>query len=141
MSDSASEEEKTVPDVLKEAASAVFNEIGAGHSERVYHNSMETELSHRGLPFSSEGSLPVYYRGKSVGFRKPDMFVGEEDDKDVIVELKAGESRSGEEQLLSYVGLGKNDENIELEAAVLIEFTEGGPSVTTVSIPDGDEDE
>lgn len=118
---------------VKEAAEDVYEELGFGHSERVYHNALEVELSHAGVPFSSEGSVPVYYRGKSVGYRKPDLFVGDDSESITVVELKA-RPNSGEEQLRSYVALGENDANIEIEAAILINFTPDG--VITLTLPE-----
>lgn len=118
------------------AAEAVFDKLGFGHSERIFHNALEVELSHRGVPFSSEGSVPVYYRGKSVGYRKPDLFVGEDNESITVVELKARPDK-GEEQLRSYVTLGEDDANIEIDRALLINFTPDG--VTSLTLPDDDE--
>jgi GxxExxY protein len=121
---------------VAQAARAVFKELGYGHSERVYHNALEVELSHEGVPFSSEGSVPVYYRGKSVGYRKPDLFVGEDEDSITVVELKA-RANKGKDQLRSYVKLGESDSNIEIERAVLVNFTADG--VNTYTLPDDEQ--
>jgi GxxExxY protein len=58
-------------DALQSAAEEVFNGLGAGFTESVYHRAMHVELSSRGIMFSSEGSIPVFYRGAPVGRRHP----------------------------------------------------------------------
>lgn len=107
---------------LTSAAEEVHNHLGAGHTESTYHRSLERELSERGVSFSSEGTVPIFYKGSPVGRRRPDMFVYC-DEGTVIVELKAG-STSGEEQLLDYVRLLEDDENYDVIEGVVIRFNE-----------------
>jgi len=88
---------------LRDAASTVHYELGDGFSESVYHRALERELSERGVPFHSEGTISVFYKGAPVGRRRPDLFVVT-DDGLIVVELKAGSS-SGEAQLQQYLDL------------------------------------
>lgn len=41
--------------------------LGSGFSESIYHRAMEVELSCSGIEFVSELSVPVVYRGITVG--------------------------------------------------------------------------
>jgi GxxExxY protein len=120
---------------VEQAAESVYEELGPGHSESVYHNALETELSHRGVPFSSEGSVPIYYRGKAVGYRRPDLFVGEDSFDITVVELKAHDN-AGKEQIQSYFNLSSSDENITLKSAILVQF--GSDEVSTYIITNDD---
>lgn len=96
---------------LEEAAQAVFDELGSGFSESIYHRSLERELSERGIPFHSEGTIPVLYKGAPVGRRRPDLFIVPESGDTLVVELKAG-SNSGGAQLAQYLDITESDENL-----------------------------
>lgn len=107
---------------VEESAERVYDELGPSLSERAYHNALETELSHRGIEFSSESNFSIHYRGKPVAYRRPDLLVGE--DKVIVVELKAG-STAGLDQLKSYLSLGVDDANLDIVGGILICFNEG----------------
>ncbi len=111
-----------VTDEIIASAEEVHEILGVGHSETTYHRAMERELSERGIPFSSEGTIPIFYKGSPVGRRRPDLFV-ESDDGTVIVELKAG-SRAGEDQLLDYQAILGDDSNFDIAGGVLIRFND-----------------
>jgi len=112
-----------VMDKLKEAAEEVFERLGSSWTESVYHSALERELSERGVPFTSEGTIPVMYRGTPVGRRRPDLFVVTEFGL-VVVELKAGSS-SGDDQLRQYIGMTTDDENLgEIVGGALIRFND-----------------
>lgn len=108
---------------LKEAAERVHDELGAGFTESIYHKSLMRELSEQGIPFHSEGTIPVIYRGVPVGRRRPDLFIVTEFGL-IVVELKAGSS-SGEEQLEQYLGMTTSDDNLgEIVGGAVIRFNE-----------------
>lgn len=116
-------------EAVSDSASRVYEKLGPGLSERAYHNAMETELSHRGIEFSSEGNFSIRYRGKPVAYRRPDLLVGDGSCV-IVVELKAG-SNSGESQLESYLELGKDDMNMDIDGGMLIQFN--ATSLNTLS--------
>lgn len=97
-------------DDLYEAVEEVFEHLGSGWSETIYHSALQRELSERGIAHHSEGTIPVMYKGAPVGRRRPDMFLVDEDGETVIVELKAGSS-SGRAQLLEYLDIVADDHN------------------------------
>lgn len=107
---------------LIESAERVFEELGPGWTESIYHRAMEVELSRNGIEFSSESTIPVMYRGKSVGRRRPDMLV-ESANGTIIIELKAGSS-SGENQLFDYHNILSDDSNYDISGAMLIRFND-----------------
>lgn len=110
-------------DDIVEAAEEVHSVLGPGFTESVYHSSLTRELSERGIPFSSEGSLSIMYKDVPVGRRRPDLMVSE-DDGIIILELKAGSER-GEDQLLQYLDLVEKDTNFgELQGGMLIQFND-----------------
>lgn len=107
---------------IKDAAEEVHDILGPGHTESTYHRAMERELSIRGIGMASESSIPIFYKGMSVGRRRPDMFIDGESGT-VVLELKAG-SQSGKEQLESYDSILADDNNFNISGALLIRFND-----------------
>ena len=84
------------------AAIEVHRQLGHGFLEAVYREGLAVELAERGIPFSQELDLPVYYKGKLLpcSYRADFICFGE-----VIVELKALGELSGTEeaQIINYL--------------------------------------
>lgn len=107
---------------LLEAAEEVFEELGPGWSESIYHKALIRELGHRGIPVYTEGSLSVMYKGGSVGTRRPDLMVQMDDGQSIMVELKAGSSR-GMGQLMQYLDMAEKTNDLgEIRGGALIKF-------------------
>jgi len=70
---------------IRGAAFNVFNTLGSGHKESIYHKALAKEFSSREIKFVGEKSLNVFYKADKVGVYKPDFIV---EDK-VIIEIKA----------------------------------------------------
>ena len=71
---------------LMGAAFEVYNQIGYGMAEEVYHQCLEIELRLRGIPFISKHELRLIYKGQQLETKYlPDLFVFNA----VVVELKA----------------------------------------------------
>ena len=99
------------------AAYQVYNQLGFGFLESVYHNAMLIELAKYDLKVESEKLLNVFYDDQVVGEFNADLFV----DNTVVVELKSVQNfaKDHEVQLVNYLnGLRK-------EIGLLINF---GPS-------------
>jgi GxxExxY protein len=79
----------------------VYNEIGFGFLESVYHRAMAVALESMGLRVESEAKLPVYFRGVQVGHFEADLLV----EGVVILEFKAVEEliTGHMAQLLNYL--------------------------------------
>jgi len=75
--------------IIKQCAVEVFEHLGALHSECTYQNAMEIELQLRGVGFSRQPLLPIFYKHHSVGFHQPDLMI-----QNVIVELKTDKRES-----------------------------------------------
>jgi GxxExxY protein len=79
----------------------VYNALGHGFIESVYHNAMIVEFVRCGIPIETEKPLVVYYDGTVVGNFSADLVV----DGKIILELKAKEAfhPAHEAQLLNYL--------------------------------------
>jgi len=79
----------------------VYNELGYGFLEKVYHKAMIIELNKRGFEVEYEKKIRVFYKNEVVGDYFPDLIIN----KSVIVELKCVEHliETHENQLLNYL--------------------------------------
>lgn len=102
------------------AAMEVHNQLGHGFLEGIYQEALEIELRLRGIKYSSQEEVIIYYKGQELNFKyKPDFLI----ENKVIVEIKALSKLSGieESQLLNYLKAS------EKEVGILINF--GAPSL------------
>lgn len=92
----------------------VYNTLGYGFIESVYHNAMILELSNVGFVVETEKAIAVYYDRHIVGSFAADLVV----EGKVIIELKAKESliEAHEAQLLNYL------RSTEIELGLLLNF-------------------
>ena len=72
-------------------AMAVHSELGNGFQEVVYQRALAIEMRRKGISFSREHEMPIFYRGEQVGTRRVDFFVEEV----VLVELRTRMRRMG----------------------------------------------
>lgn len=92
----------------------VYNILGYGFLEKVYHNAMMIELKRRGYTFESQKKIPVTYKQEIVGEYYADIIVNDS----VILELKASEVLvpENENQLINYLRA------TEIEIGLLLNF-------------------
>jgi GxxExxY protein len=66
-------------------ANKIWEKLGPGFSERVYHNAFEVELRVRCIPYETERIITIEYEGHNVGNLRADLIIGGK----LIVELKS----------------------------------------------------
>ena len=68
------------------AAMDVYNELGSGFLEAIYHDALEIELTARGIPYESQKPLIVFYRGQRLAHQyQADVLCYDS----ILLELKA----------------------------------------------------
>jgi GxxExxY protein len=89
------------------SAYTVYNELGFGFLESVYHKAMLIEVAKNGLKVESERPLEVYYDDQIIGKFYADLIV----DDTIIVELKSGQriAKEHEVQLVNYLNCIRKD--------------------------------
>ena len=104
--------EKT--DLIINAFYKVYNRLGYGFLERVYHNSFIVELQRNGFEIKSEYPIKVTYDGVEVGDYFADIIV----DNCIIIEVKATKMLQEEHecQLINYL------KATEMEVGLLFNF-------------------
>ena len=92
---------KDTTSVILKSYHDVYNNLGYGFLEKVYHNALLFELKEQGLQVESQKPIKVYYKEKLVGEYFADLIINES----VIVELKASELLvyENEVQLINYL--------------------------------------
>ena len=87
---------------LMGAAFEVYNELGQGFLEEVYHEGLAIEMTNRAIPFVSKPALPLFYKGApmSKSYQADFIVYGE-----IILELKAVRALVAEHeaQLINYL--------------------------------------
>ena len=63
----------------------VFNNLGPGHKEEIYHKALKIEFSIQNIKCDSKKRLKIEYEGKELGYYQPDFII---EDK-VIIEIKS----------------------------------------------------
>ena len=87
---------------LMGAAFEIYNEMGPGFLEEVYHECLERELTRHSIPWRTHPSITIAYRGEVLTRHyTPDLLVG----SGIVVELKAAKSLAPEHeaQLFNYL--------------------------------------
>ena len=94
----------------------VYNELGHGFLESVYHRSLVLALKEKGLNVRSRVAIPVWFRGQQVGQFEADVLV----ENCVLLELKAARmlDSSHRAQLMNYLRA------TEIEVGLLLNFGE-----------------
>lgn len=92
----------------------VYNTLGYGFLERVYHNALLIELRKYDLNCESSKPIKVFYEGSVVGDYIADIIV----DESIVLELKASEAlcEENEFQLINYL------KATEIEIGLLLNF-------------------
>lgn len=92
----------------------VYNVLGHGFIESIYHNSMILELVDQGFSVETEKPIKVFYGGRIVGSFSADLLI----DSKILIELKAKESihPAHEAQLTNYLRA------TEIELGLLFNF-------------------
>lgn len=92
----------------------VYNEMGYGFLEHLHAKGMQVELLSRGHNVTREVSVPVYFKGWTLGDQRIDMIV---DDK-LIIEIKSTYNlpKTANRQLYNYLRC------TDLEVGLLLHF-------------------
>ena len=92
----------------------VYDDLGPGLLEAVYHRAMQHALADLGLSCQTDVHLPVYFRGRLVGNYRADLIV----ESKVIVETKAVSQivAAHEMQLFNYMKIA------HIEVGMILNF-------------------
>ena len=103
---------------VRSVAIRVWQSLGPGFLERVYHNAMEVGLRKLNIPYQTERIVPIMFDDHAIGNIRADLIV----DSRIIVELKSVKALKDEHRIQArmYMKL------LGLPDAVLINFPNSG---------------
>jgi len=106
----------SVTDQILRVFYEVYNELGHGFLESVYHRSLVLALQSTGVKVCSRVAIPVWFREHQVGHFEADLLV----ENCVLLELKAARSldSSHRAQLMNYLRA------TDIEVGLLLNFGE-----------------
>jgi GxxExxY protein len=92
----------------------VYNTLGFGFLEHLYALALEIELREGGRAVARQVGIPVFYKGRELGYQRLDMIV----DEKLVVEIKSTFELHGaaQRQLLGYL------QSTRLEVGLLLHF-------------------
>ena len=70
---------------MEEIANKIYESLGPGYSESMYHRAFEVSLRTLGIQYETERIVPIVFDGHTIGNLRIDLIVNGE----TIVELKA----------------------------------------------------
>ena len=70
---------------VREWAQTVYDALGPGYNECVYHKAMEVLLRKQGVQYESERIVPIVFEGHTIGNVRSDIIV----DGEVVLEFKS----------------------------------------------------
>jgi GxxExxY protein len=76
-----------IPKIV-EIAKDVFDSLGPGYNEVIYHKALEVGLRINGFNYQSEVITPIFYKGYNVGHGRADIIVNC-NNVNIVLELKA----------------------------------------------------
>ena len=102
-------------------AKDIYNELGEGYDECIYHKAFEAGLRINNIAYENKSIVQVYYKGFNVGEQEIDLIIRIPESK-MIIELKAIPEllEDDKAQLHGYMRLLKADNGL------LINFTQCG---------------
>ena len=119
-------------DCIRAVAIRVWQTLGPGFSERVYHNAMEVGLRKSSIPYQTERIVPIMYDEHAIGNIRADLIV----DSRIIVELKSVRALKDEHRVQTrmYMRL------LGLSDGILINFPNAGSGDLEVEDVNGSRD-
>ncbi|MFH1847091.1 MAG: GxxExxY protein [Candidatus Omnitrophota bacterium] len=86
---------------IRGALFEIYNVLGPGFKEIIYHKSLKEEFDKRGIDYREKERIKIIFKNKIVGVYEPDYLV----EGKVIIELKAVDlmPKLFEKQLYSYL--------------------------------------
>jgi GxxExxY protein len=107
-------------DKFKTIAKDIYNELGEGYDECIYHKAFEVALRINQIDYESQSMIPVSYKGYNVGEQEIDLIIRTTNNS--IIELKATPEllEDDKAQLHRYIKL------LKARNGLLVNFTQCG---------------
>ncbi len=119
--------------LLYKIAMRVYEELGPGHTEYIYHRAMEAELRSRKINHETEKRVLILYKTEdgieyTLGEERLDIFLP---DNNTIVELKAIVTSPREQEIAQVHKYFRELRKVKVEAkyGIIINFSQSGAKI------------
>jgi GxxExxY protein len=116
---------------VEQMANKVFQALGTGFSEYIYHRAFEVELRHMGISYESKKIIPINYRKINIGYGEADLLVTM-DNMIIVVELKAISQVPREIEIAQVHTYMNND--LTIKFGIVINFPQSSTKLARKSI-------
>ena len=111
---------------IKQFSKVVYESIGSGLSEAIYHNGLECELRNNNIEYDTEFPIPIKHFNRVVGVCRGDILIDTKNigiNKRYILELKA--IRSLKQEHISQIKAYLRHMNMDIGFLVNFPYPEG----------------
>jgi len=112
-------------DHIVELSNAIYSELGSGFAENIYQKALFYELIDNGYSVELEKIIPITYKNYNVGIGRIDLFIKNQDNIYLIIELKAITGSIGCKELTQLKTYCKNIDK-EGCGGIIINFPQPG---------------
>lgn len=116
---------------IKNLSENIFNDIGTGFAEIIYHRALEVELRTNCINYESKKIIPINYKGINIGYGEADIVV-HYNSSIIIVELKAVTNPPREIEIAQVKTYLRNIENSNI--GIIINFPQPGTKLAKENI-------
>lgn len=120
-----------IEEIIKELSIDVFNNLGTGFSETIYHRALEIALRNNNIKYESKRIVPIYYKGVNVGYGETDIIIYV-DDTPIVIELKAISSHPREIEISQVKTYMRFIENVKF--GIIINFPQPSTKIANNNI-------
>jgi GxxExxY protein len=125
------EELKDIILKIKNLSENIFNDLGTGFSEIIYHRALETDLRNSQIIYESKKIIPIEYKGINVGYGEADIVIHHES-KIIVIELKAVTNPPREIEIAQVKTYLRNIKNSTI--GMIINFPQPGTKIAKETI-------
>jgi len=106
-------------------AEKVYQKLGTGHTEYIYHRALEIELRNAKYDYETEKRVLITYEGYTLGEERIDLFLRE---NNTIIELKAVVNTPKESEFVQVYKYQRElkKQGIECKYGIIINFPQAG---------------
>jgi GxxExxY protein len=101
-------------DTVINIATDIYNALGPGYNEVIYHKAFEVALRLQNITYQSEVITPIFYKGHNVGHGRVDLLIN----NNLILELKAIANLSND----SFVQIKNYMKHYNISEGLIINF-------------------
>ena len=106
--------------IIVDICKNVYNTLGCGYKENIYHNAVAIELREKNTQFQSEVICPINYNNIQIGFERADIVIYNLNSIECVLEFKSINSNISNKEITQ---VKKYIKNFSILYGYLINFS------------------